>query len=225
MSPLKTSLITALLAGFATIGGLVYLQRGRAEEARRLEAQNGRMRREAYQRDQTRNSAAAEFALAGGSVLTGGAPPPAARAPESYYRNEGNATPLASLQTFAWAGDRGDAGLVGRLLHLDPAARSKAEAYRAALPEKVRAQWETVDAMAASFLTLEMMARPFPSADVLATASAEPVDTDRVRLRMPSVPRDGSEFVQTTEGWKFVLTEAMVDNYIRQSQSQAPVAR
>ena len=31
-----------------------------------------------------------------------------------YYRNEGNATPLATLQTFAWACDRGDIEAVQR---------------------------------------------------------------------------------------------------------------
>jgi hypothetical protein len=142
-----------------------------------------------------------------------------------YYRNEGNATPLATLQTFAWACDRGDTETVGRLLHIDPAARPKAEAFMAALPESARAQWKTVDEMAAALLTRSVMASPFPNSDILATATPEPVGEDRVRLRLPDVPKDGTEYQRTADGWKYVLTDRVVDAYINQARAQAGGAR
>jgi hypothetical protein len=227
MSPLKISLITALLSAAVTAGGFHYYHQGRAREAHRLQAQNSRMQAEASQRQQTRVAAtrpatptpmAQTFAGAGGTAAVA-ATIPAEKAAE-YYRNEGNATPLATLQTFAWACDRGDTETVGRLLHIDAAARPKAEAFMAALPESARAQWKTVDEMAAAVLTRSIMASPFPNADILETATVEPVGPDRVRLRLPDVPKDGTEYQQTPDGWKYVLTEKVVDAYIRQARQQ-----
>lgn len=227
MSPLKTSLVVGLLSGVVTAGALFYLHQGRVRELHRLQSQNERMRFEAYQRSAVRIAAAPpavsprpvtiSTAPAGGAVTTSKA--------AEYYRNEGNATPLATLQTFAWACDRGDTETVGRLLYIDAAARPKAEAFMAALPESARAQWKTVDEMAAAVLTRSIMAQPFPNADILETATPEPISAGRVKLRMPNVPKDGTEYQQTAEGWKYVLTEKVVDDYIRQARAQAETAR
>jgi len=225
MSPLKTSLIAALLSVVLTAGGFWYFDQTRAREAGWLQAQNNRMRMEASRRHLAQ-APASPLAVPAGSIPAGvatstpvaaevPAPPPA-----EYYRNEGNVTPLAALQTFAWACDRGDTEMVGRLLHIDPAARPKAEAFRAALPEKIRAQWKSVDEMAVALLTRSIMARPFPNADILETATIEPLSEDRVRLRLPDVPKDGTEYQKTADGWKYVLTEKVVDDYIRQSREQ-----
>lgn len=221
MSPLKISLITALLSAGATAGAFRYFQENRAREAWRLQAQNNRMQAEASQRQQAR-LAAAKPAVASSSVRTGtpfavaGAP---TEKPAEYYRNEGNTTPLATLHTFAWACDRGDVETVGRLLHIEAAARPKAEAFMAALPESARAQWKTVDEMAAAILTRSIMASPFPNSDILETATVEPAGPDRVRLRLPDIPKDGTEYQKTADGWKYVLTEKVVDDYIRQART------
>jgi len=143
-----------------------------------------------------------------------------AQQPAEYYRNEGNATPQAALQTFAWACDRGDTETVNRLLHIDAGARPKAEAFMASLPEAGRAQWKNVDEMAATVLIRSNMARPYPNADILETATVESITADRVRLRLPNVPKDGTEYQQTAEGWKYVLTEAVVDGYIKRMKEQ-----
>ena len=181
---------------------------------------------EASQRQQTRSAATRSAAPSPVAIIPAA---PAASIPTEksaeYYRNEGNATPLATLQTFAWACDRGDIETVGRLLHIDAAARPKAEAFMAALPVSARAQWKTVDEMAASLLTRSIMASPFPNADILATATIETVSENRVRLRLPDVPKDGTEYQKTAEGWKYVLTEAVVDAYINQARTQAGAAR
>jgi len=225
MSPLKTSVIVAVLSALVTAGGLFKLHQARMREARHLAARNSQMRLEAYQRNQTRiaaaNPSAAAAAIAPGGTQTTKALTSGVKPMAEYYRNEGNATPLATLQTFAWACDRGDVETVGRLLHIDPAARPKAEVFIASLPESVRGQWSTVDATIAALLTSQIMARPFPNAEILATASVEPITADRVKLRMPNVPKDGTEYQRTAEGWKYVLTEQMVDAYIKQSRPPA----
>lgn len=223
MSPLKTSLIVALLSAVATAGGLFKFQQGRRHEVSHLKAMNNQMRVEAYRRNQDRLIAAAPRVTAPATApadvtLT---TPKLVRSAVDYYRNEGNATPLATLQTFAWACDRGDTELVGQLLHIDAAARPKAEAFMAGLPENARTQWKTVDQMAAALLTRQIMTQPFPNADILATATVEPISEDRVKLRMPNVPKDGTEYVKTVAGWKYVLTEKVVDNYIRQMRESA----
>jgi hypothetical protein len=223
MSPLKTSVIVAALSALATAGGLFKLQQGRGHEVSRLKAMNNQMRVEAYRRNQARIVAAAPRVTAAATApadvtLT---TPKLVRSAVEYYRNEGNATPLSALQTFAWACDRGDTEAVGRLLFIDPIARPKVEAFIAALPEGIRVQWKTVDDAVAALLTKQMMAQPFPNAEILETATVEQISADRVKLRMPNVPKDGTEYQQTAEGWKYVLTEKMVDAYIRQSRSPA----
>ncbi len=47
------------------------------------------------------------------------------------------------------------------------------------------------------------------------------VSEDRVRLRLPDVPKDSTEYQKTAAGWKYVLAEKVVDDYIRQSRQQA----
>jgi hypothetical protein len=221
MSPLKASLVFGLLSGVVTAGALHYFHQGRTREFHRLQSQNNRMRLEAYQRSVGRSVAESPsvtstqpVASVGPAAVPSSAAPIVARMAE-YYRNEGNATPMATLQTFAWACDRGDTDTVGRLLHIDAAARPKAEAIFASLPEKVRAQWKTVDEMAAALLTESIMGKPFPNADILETATVETISADRVKMRMPNVPKDGTEYQKTPEGWKYAVTEKMVDDYRR----------
>lgn len=225
MSPLKTSLVLGLLSAAVTAGGLYYFHHGRVRELHRLQSQNNRMRLEAYQRSVSRPAAVPQPTATAAAASAPAHAATSARKMAEYYRNEGNATPLATLQTFAWACDRGDTETVGRLLHIDTAARPKVEAYLASLPENVRAQWKTVDEMAAALLTQSIMARPFPNADILETATPEAIGEGRVKMRMPNVPKDGTEYQQTAEGWKYAVTEKMVDDYLRHVKAQASTGR
>jgi len=217
MTPLKSSLLFSVLSAALTAGGLWCFHHARVREAGALKSQNHRLRLEARQRA----SALPPTPAAGVPIATAA---PAAAAPvtpapaASNYRDEGNATPLATLQTFAWATDQADVEGVLRLLYLDPAARVKAEAFWAALPEKAKGQWKTVDEMAAGVLTHSFMRRPWPEAGILATAQFEAIGTERARLHMAGMPYNGTEFQKTGAGWKYVLTEAAVDAYIRQSR-------
>jgi hypothetical protein len=229
MSPFKTSLIAAALSFVATAGGLYYFQHERLRESRQLQRQNDQMRAEASRRytatvaARTRPDSSGLIATENATAAASAAAMPAQKSAE-YYREEGNATPLATLQTFAWAADRGDTETVGRLLHIDAAARAKAEAFMASLPAAGRAQWKNVDEMAATILTRSIMALPFPNADILETATVEEITADRVRLRLPDVPRDGTEYQKTADGWKYVLTEAVVDRYLERMKERSAQA-
>ncbi|MBX3750637.1 MAG: hypothetical protein KF897_11170 [Opitutaceae bacterium] len=220
MSPLKSSLIVAVVSAAITAGSLYYLQRHHAREAASLRRHNNAMRVQISQRWHERLKApvTADARPAPEAVTPADNLPVSRQSPVENYRNEGRATPLATLQTFAWACDRGDVDTVRRLLQLDPGARPKIGALQATLPENVRAEWKTVDDVAVAMVTLNIMFSPFPNADVLATATPELIRDGRVRLRLPDLPKDNTEYQQTAEGWSFVLTEAMADHYIRRYQ-------
>lgn len=218
MNRLVVSLLAALLASAVTAGGLYYQQRVNSREAAQLKNANGRMRM-AASLARTRAQAPVSPPMATGEP----APVAAAREPlpaPVEYRNEGTVTPLATLQTFAWASDRGEVEAVGRMLHIDPSARTKAEAFLAALPAEARVRWPTVDAMAAELLTSQGINAPFPAASILALAEIESLGTDRVRLRLPGTPKDRTEYQRTAEGWKYVVTEKMVDDYVQRTRAQ-----
>jgi len=230
MSTLKTSLVVGLLSGVITAGALFYFHQSRTHEVHRLQSQNNRMRLEAFQRNKAgetivQPAAAPEAYAPKATAAIPGAPVPPPPKQVEYYRNEGNATPLATLQTFAWACDRGDTELVARLIYIEEGARPKVEAFMASLPENVRVQWKTVDEMAAAILTESIMARPFPNADILETATPEPVGEDRIKMRLPNVPKDGTEYQKTADGWKYVITEGAVDGYLRHVAEQAKAGR
>lgn len=137
------------------------------------------------------------------------------------YRNAGQATPVAALQTLAWACDRGDMEMMEKLQVFDPAAREKAMPYFLALPPEIRARWATPEAMSAALYISDGMHHPYPGAEVLEHAEFETISPTRVRLRLPGANGDGYEFQQTAEGWKLAVTMAVVDDYIRQSAQRA----
>lgn len=217
MSPLKTSVLVAPLAALATVAALFFLHQSRAREARSLRDENDRLRRTAFERLHPALAAPASAPATTAAAAPTPAPvdsttrPPA---PAPLYRDEGRATPLAALQTLAWACDRGDDATVSRMLYFDPAAQKKAEAYFASLPADARAHWPTVNDMAATLLTRDIMEHPFPAAEILATATTEPLSPDRVVVRLPGTPKDGGEYQRTATGWSYAITEAAVDAYL-----------
>lgn len=239
MTPLKLSLITGSLVALITLGGHHHVRQGRLQEADHLRTENDRMRFEASRQHQ----AGAPRVEAGSGKGTPASLTPGqsaravaadvpvdqsvagSRVPGAEYRNEGQATPVAAMQTLAWSCDQGDAARMERLIHFDEAARPKAEAFFDSLPPQVRAQWATPEAMAAALLISGGLSSPYPVASIIARARVEELGAGRRVVHLPGTSRERMEFQQTADGWKYGITEAMVDDYIRRATEQAQARR
>jgi hypothetical protein len=227
MSPIKISLVSAVVAVAITGTALFLVHRARTQEFRQLRQANEHMRKDAFARwtsahkasgvsGESTGASAAENAatLASGEKAGRAGNADAAGEVASAYRFQGQATPVDALQSFAWACDRGDTALMQKLITFAGSARPKVEAYFATLPAEVRAQCPTIEALAAMLLVQDGMQRPFPRTELLARATVEKISDERVRTRLPGTPRDGGLYQRIGADWKFVITEAAVDGYL-----------
>lgn len=73
--------------------------------------------------------------------------------PSVAWRNRGQATPLATIETALWAAAGGDLGVLKNLLQLDDAERAQAEALHAKLPLDARATYPSAEQLLAAFAT------------------------------------------------------------------------
>ncbi len=201
----------ALAAVAITSFGLKWRAQNRVREVSRLRRENGQMLLQADRRLAAMGSAPS--ASCSGYNQTQAVRPTSPTAPVEY-RDEGQATPLAALHTFARACDRGDTARLVSLLYFDPETRAKAETYRASLPEGAQAHWPSVETLAAEIFAGDALHHPYPSVDILDTAKVEADDDQRVRLVGAGARPRGSEYQQTAEGWKRVVTSQMVDRYL-----------
>jgi hypothetical protein len=206
MSVLKTAVLAAAVTVILTTGWFYREYGERLQEAERLRTENDRMRLLASRRH--------EAWLQQAQRVRG-----------SEYRNEGQSTPSRALQTYAWACDHGDVVLMEGLIVFDAAARKRAEDYFAARPQANRAQWASLDALAAALHVEEGMSRPWPAAAVLEQAGFEPAGPDRVVVVLPGTKADRSEFLRTPTGWKLVITRAAVDAHIQKEDKEARFSR
>lgn len=239
MKSLKLSLLTGGVVALLTLGGLHHVRQGRMQEATRLRKENDRIRLEASRRHQARLAQgeadrakavlnSPDMAKDVGSPATDSSVDRSAavsRVPGTEYRNEGQGTPVAAMQTVAWACDQGDAAWMGKLIHFDEVARPKAEAFLASLPVQVRAQWATPEAMAAALLISAGINSPYPVASIIAQARVEDLGAGRSVVHLPGTGRERIEYQETATGWKYAITEAMVDDYIRRTTAQAKGGR
>jgi hypothetical protein len=222
MSPIKLSLVSAVVAAAITGAALFFLQRARAQEFRHLRQANEQMRKDAYARRHSAHtagetsvgSANVSVAASAAGMASREAAKGANSQAEPAYRFQGQGTPVDALQSFAWACDRGDMALMQKLITFEESARPKVEAYFATLPVEIRTQCPTIEALAAMLLVQDGMQRPFPRADLLARATIEQVSENQARTRLPGTPRDGGLYQRVGADWKFVLTEAAVDGYL-----------
>lgn len=219
MNRVGRSSVAVLAAVGLTLGSLYWIDQGRAREAGALRREIAELRARTAAQRVREPVTAALMATAAATAPVVTQPPPVAPTtptpPLPIYRNDGRATARAALQTLAWASDRGDVAAVQAMLIFDDAARAKAEQFFATLSPDARGTWRTVDDMAALLITRSGMEAPFPAADVLDSVEFEELSPDRVRMRLRGTRRDGSEFQRTSAGWSYVITEAMVERYVR----------
>jgi RNA polymerase sigma factor (sigma-70 family) len=132
-------------------------------------------------------------------------------------------TARAALAAFAAACNRGDVPAVAAMLQFDPAALPQARAFMDSLAPDIRGKWRSPEELAADMFVNGALNNPFPSDAVLATAVEQAADGQRVILLLPDATRDRFEFVRTESGWKYAITAAMVDDYLRRlARNAAP---
>lgn len=235
MTPFKTGFFAAAVAVALTAGWQHHAQQQRRDEAARLRAENEQLRLRIDQRPESpvvpSRASGAEKELAAetsgtsaravAKELRSAAKDAATPGAVAEYRNEGMATPLATLQTLAWACDRADAELMERLLVFDEDAREKITRHFSTQNAGTGAKMPPVEAAAAALYIEDGMHHPYPGATILELGKFEQLRTGRVRLHLPGANGDGYEFQQTADGWKLAISMAVVDDYIRQSAKRS----
>ena len=217
MSSWKLSLVVGVVSALVTAGSLYFYGGLKVKEMSALNAANQKLRMEILARSDARKTLPKERAEAATPSAEAGAaavetPTPVAL--PAIYRNEGQVTPVATLQTFAWACDRGDTAKVAKLLTFEGSGRTKVAALMAKLPEKVRSECGTPEELAATICISGFMQRPYPAATIIALAETESTGPDRMRIRLPGTSLDGGSYLKTEAGWKFVIPEAGIDDHI-----------
>jgi hypothetical protein len=228
MAFLRITLITSLLAVAGAYCGHSYSQVKRDHEIAHLRKENAYLRLAISRRDParplTRDPEVQVDAVQAVSAPTqvGSDPMNHRRAtvgetqrwPTRSYLNAGQATPVATLQTMAWACDEGDVTTMARLFIIDAEAGPQAEAIYSGIPAGLRAEWNSVEALAAAIMVHNGIEQPYPGSEVLALAKIEPIKEGRVALVLPGAVVSGLVFQHTAEGWKYVVSKAVVDDYI-----------
>lgn len=223
MSSHRLTILSVVAAIAVTSAWSYWQRRDRNAEAGRLRVANAQLQRESGFRPP-----AAPFSAAGASATVEAVPAQRTAvdsAAAEDYRFQGQATPVDTLQTLAWALDRGDVELVTQLVTFDQAARPKVEAYRQSLPPEAQAQWPTVEVLAATLLTNRGINHPYPRTNLLARATVEPVTDVRVLVRLPGTPKDREVYQKVGDEWKWVITETLVDAYLANVARPTPAGR
>lgn len=201
----KMSVAAGVLSAVVT-AGVLYLNVQRTHAALvQLRQANEEQSLKLLQRSapaETPRAAAAPASPPAATVAVTSAPPVPMPA---LYRNQGQATPVATLQTFAWACDEGDVAALAKLITFDGDSRARAAAYLAQLPESQRAKWASPEELAATVCIAGYLRWPYPAADIIDLATLETISADRVRLRLPGTTLDGGNYQKTADGWKFVI--------------------
>ena len=107
------------------------------------------------------------------------------------------------------------------LFIIDDEAKPRAEAIYAAIPNQLRIEWDSMEAFAAAMIVHNGIEKPYPGAQVLALAKIEPISEGRVALQLPGASVSGLVFQQTAEGWKYVISDAVVGDYIARMAAEA----
>ena len=228
MTSLKFVLIASWVAALGVLWSQHSTQMDRDAEVARLRDENARIRAAIAERTAAHSVASASVPSAadvGVSVAKG--QPSAVDQPKRWpirrYTNAGQATPIAALQTMAWACDQGDVETMAGLFLIDEDVRPQANAIYEAIPAKQKAEWSSVEAFAAAIIVHNGIEQPYPGTEVLALAKIEHITESRVMLLLPGAVVSGVVFQQTAGGWKYVIREAVVAEYIARHLTPATV--
>jgi RNA polymerase sigma factor (sigma-70 family) len=225
--------VTAALALLSGIGILELRNSSRiaslTRENQRLEGQlNGALSREAVLKSRAMsNPTQGRLADLGLKVReemlrTAGTGKPAA----SPYRDAGQTTPIAALETFMWASDRGDTTALARTIVFGGNGRQKAQTVLAALPQEAQAQFSSPEELYALFIADDALTSPPPPEDIIHSVTVQPDGPDRAILVFPGTNHQ-QVYQNTADGWKLVFPEIAVEqfaNSILSAQQDQPPA-
>lgn len=157
---------------------------------------------------QARQSAHTAGNAAGGGMVSV-APRTATNA--SAHRDRGTATPVEANLTAAWAGDHAEIEALARMIFFDGHGRENAMEVLARMPEEIRAEYPTPEALYAFFIAAQtQLGRP-PGPDVLERWEPVEISPGRVKLRRPGAKEAHSmPYQHTPDGWKMVIAEELV---------------
>ncbi len=127
----------------------------------------------------------------------------------------GRDTPRAAAQSMMAAAQRGEVDKAASCLTFDPAERAKLEAFIATLPENLREKYRSPEVMMASVIS----GSPKPVSGVKLLSETRPdadtaVQEVQVQYQSGEVRQDEITFRRDTDGWKQVVSPAMVDRVV-----------
>ncbi len=140
----------------------------------------------------------------------GGANAPLNLVPAAAWKNAGRDSPAAAAESLLWASDSGDLEVLANSVLLDAAARERAAAILARLPESARETYNTPEKLVALLLARDTDARAM---QVLGANLAG--DDALVSLRLQKedgkTKDEGYQFRRTPDGWRLVVPGKAVD--------------
>ena len=134
----------------------------------------------------------------------------------SEWKNAGQATPRATVETALWAAAGGEVDLLAKTLVLDEAARTAAKRFLDGLPQVRQEEYSTPERLIALLAAKELLAGAAEAR--LAADAPDDTDGERVRVRL----RDAGGVTQTanlvlrreSDGWRMVVSERAVAKYL-----------
>lgn len=129
---------------------------------------------------------------------------------DTIIKNAGRGTPEAAAESLMWASDSGDLDVLANSILLDAAARERAAAILARLPDATRQTYDTPETLVALLLARDADARAM---QVLGANTAG--DDALVSLRLQKddgkTKEEGYQFRRTSDGWRLVVPGKAVD--------------
>lgn len=147
--------------------------------------------------------------------------------PRGHF-DHGTATAHDAAMTFAWAGDICDPEVFGKLVYFDGPVREQALKVLATMPEAIRAEYPTPEALYGLLLSASCLEAPPPGADLIEKSmTIVELQPGRVGWRRVGSDRNFHEYQLTADGWKYVMPEAGVNGLagILNSQTLAKLAK
>lgn len=149
--------------------------------------------------------------------------------PAAEWRNAGNASSQAALETALWAGAGGDVELFAKMLVFDQSrTRKAAESLLGTLPEALRARLATPEQLIA-FLAIKDV--PMGAVQVRQIGKVNTDGSRRVDLaQLVLTTADGKKkdasllLMDQGDGWKLVVMEGVVSRYAAQIKEPASAA-